>query len=333
MLHNYIYEFYTCVSILFIAITVMGELITFKFEKMLITEIKRKQIGAISTVIQIKKTFNKLTRNLATESAESNAPPCAPPSNDSTRFTRFTAIENVIEAILPALLDQLSTDENTDKELANALRFSSVRKYIIYRISKKILDHYDKLPLNLTTIKGFYEFEKNVRAEIVQRLSRTIEIAHEKAKKAHAKAKKARPAKAKKARPILKDAVEDYYRQDINLDEEIGNIKYDGTQRNYYDIIQNKKAENPLLILIEKEAQAQEQVILSKLTEEQKQQLIKEYDGEQRQKKCLLFDESESEYYSENQETIDIFKYRHRKRTPHPTQLEIDFTKGGDENE
>jgi len=249
-------------------------------------------------------------RSIATESAESNAPPCAPPVDD---LTRFAYIKTTLEAILPALLDQLSKDKNTDKELANALRFSTVQKYIIYRISKKILDHDDKLTLDLSTAKGFFEFEKNVKAEIVERLSKTIEIARH----------------AKKARPIMKDAAEDYYRQNISLDEKIGNIRYDGTQRNYYDIIQDKKAENPLSILLKRESQAEAQAIISKLSKEQIEQLIDNFDTKQRQKKGLLFDISSESEAQENQETINIFKYR-RKTKPQAV-IQLDLFQGGDE--
>jgi len=313
MLHNNIYEFYTCVSaILFIAIILMGQLITYKivydFEKMLITEIKRKQIGAISTVIQIKKTFNKLTRNLATESAESNAPPCAPPQDD---LTRFAIIKSTLEAILPPLFDNMIDEDATDNHICSSLKYQEIKEYIISRISKKILDYPNLLNLDFRTAQDFYNFEKNIRGEVF-RLLLTIRYA------------------GSKARQILKNANDAYYRLESSLDTNLKTKDTADKERNLYDILPSASDE-PLAFLIKIETEKEAEAVINKLSEAGKQRLIAEFDQKKIESKGLLFYvESESEYSeNENQEAIDIFKYR-RQKSSQVKQLDLLF--GGDDN-
>jgi len=314
----------------------MGELITFRiaynFEKMLIMEVKRKSIGAIATTIQIKKTFNKLTRNLATESKESNAPPCAPPSD----LTEFARIKSILEAILPSILDQIIDSDETDNHLCSALKYQDVKEYIVYRLTKKVLDYPNLLNLDFKTTADFYEFEKNIRGEVFRLLL------------------KIRKKAGKSAKQILKNANDAYNIKELSLDAPLTDSDdNDDKQRDLYDILPSASDE-PLAFLIKIETEKEAEALISKLSQKEKEQLIADFNKKQaeldkkqsdkkqaeaRKKGLLLYVESE---YSRNQETIDInifdiFKYRRVKQKTSSEPQQIDqptlFNAGGDDNE
>jgi len=323
MLHNI--QFQAFVAILFIATVVYGEIYSYKKMYDYCCELIRKErikkiipamYSEVVTTIQIQKSANKLMRNIGIEAAQSNAPPTAPPTTQTTtqKFNRnkeFYRIKPILEAILPALFDYLIDTDKTDNHLYYSLKFSDTKEYIIYRIAQKIIDYPNLLNLDFKTPADFYKFERNVRGEIY-RLLLTIRNA------------------GAGAEEILRDANDAYSRKELSLDSKLKTVDNAGKERSLYDVLPSQ-SKDPLSILIqiqsETEIEAIEQATIDKLSEFEKQLLINEFDKKQAEKKGLLFN-IESEY-SENDEIIDIFKYRRKPKSSAPKQ--IDLFKGGDD--
>jgi len=270
------------------------------------------QIDDVKVKIALKVILNEngyvdmFSRNIATESAESNAPPCAPPQD----LVKFNRIKSTLEAILPPIFDNLIDTDETDNHLCSSLKYPDIQRYIIYRLSKKILDYpYLFFNLKFKTDKEFYEFEENVRGEV----SRLLSIIR------HA---------GINATQILKNANHAYNIKELSLDTTNLKNSDTGKERNLYDVLPSQ-SKNPLQILLEAESEKKAEAIINKLSEAEKKQLIADFDKKQIEKKGLLFDiESEA---SENQIETNIFKYRRKQKTAQPHQL--DLFKGGDENE
>jgi len=201
------------------------------------------------------------------------------------------------------------SNDDTDNHLCFPLRYQDTQEYIIYKLSKKILDYPHLLNLDFKTATDFYEFEENAKGEIFRLLSIVRHAGNN-------------------AKQILKNANDAYYRKELSFDTKLKTTDT-GKERSLYDIIPagNK---DPLSILIQSETEIEAQAIIDKLSEFEKQRLIAEFDKKQIESKGLLFDidcEQENQNNGDNGEII--FKYRRKPKSSAPKQ--IDLFKGGDD--
>lgn len=266
--------------------------------------------GIIADPLSDPAKTNKITesdpvdsRNIATEAAESNAPPTAPPEYDNIYAT--------MDALLPPIFDVLCDTDTTSSQIFRKLNNIEVKKYVTEKIARKAYSYPHLLPLVWHTAAEFRQFEKNIKGEIY-RLLLTI----------------AKNKNAKKAAPILTSARESLNRHEISIDATLPSS--DGSKDiSYHDLIPDPTGD-PLSILIDVEQAAAEAEVIAALSDNEKAQLISEFDTKNKMQNGELFcvdydDESEPE---RAEKPVDIGKYRRKKSRPIPKQLEL-FAVGG----
>ena len=125
--------------------------------------------GIIADPLSDPAKTNKITesdpvdsRNIATEAAESNAPPTAPPEYDNIYAT--------MDALLPPIFDVLCDTDTTSSQIFRKLNNIEVKKYVTEKIARKAYSYPHLLPLVWHTAAEFRQFEKNIKGEIYRLL-------------------------------------------------------------------------------------------------------------------------------------------------------------------
>ena len=262
--------------------------------------------GIIADPLSDPAKTNKITesdpvdsRNIATEAAESNAPPTAPPEYDNIYAT--------MDALLPPIFDVLCDTDTTPSQIFHHLHRPETQKYVKEKIARKARNYPHLLPLCWASAEEFLEFEKNVRGEIYRLLLTVIKNKN-----------------AKKAAPILTDARQSLSRHEVSIDATLP-CAGDGEKAiSYHDIIADP-AGDPLSILIEYEHLSTEAAIINALTENEKNRIIAEFEEKEKIKKCeLFFDDYETEPEAADKR-LNLEKYRRKSKSKSPGQRQLEL--------
>ncbi len=249
------------------------------------------------------------SRQIATEAAESNAPPCAPPD--------YAYIHSALEAILPCIFIELTDTDTTPSQIFRHLANPETQSYITEKIAHKACNYPHLLPLCWANAAEFKKFGKALKGEIYRLLLTILKNRN-----------------AKKAAPTLTAARESLSRHEVSIDAPLpsSNDGNDGKSISYHDIIPDPTGD-PLSILIAAEEAAEEAAVISTLSDNEKARLIAEFDLKNKIKKGELFyidnsSAAEADETNKN-ETTNLEKYRRRKNQTPPEQLELFTTAGG----
>lgn len=238
-------------------------------------------------------------RHIATEAAESNAPPTAPPNYNATQST--------LEAILPSICTEMADTDTTPSQIFRHLDQPEIRNYIVEKIARKAYTYPHLLPLVWHTTTEFRKFEKSIKGEIYRLLLTIL-----KNRNAH------------KAAPILVFARESLNRHEVSIDATLP-CAGDGEKAiSYHDIIADP-AGDPLSILIEYEHLSTEAAIINALTENEKNRIIAEFEEKEKIKKCeLFFDDYETEPEAADKR-LNLEKYRRKSKSKSPGQRQLEL--------
>ena len=112
------------------------------------------------------KNNDPAVRQIATEAAESNAPPTAPPDyNASPAFAtpqNYYKIKETIEVFYDSAIAEIDSNIINNIFLAD----QDIKKYILEKLIQKCINYPHFLNLNFTTQADFNRFNKNLTGEI-----------------------------------------------------------------------------------------------------------------------------------------------------------------------
>jgi len=210
-------------------------------------------------------------RSIATEAAESNAPPTAPPCNDAT-------YETVAALISPIFQDLIDTDRTATSYFRH-LNNPEIQKFCAEKIYQKSINYpnlinFDFLKLKLDgdkAFKAFEIFEKNIKGEINRLL---LDIF--------------RPSTdSDRQEPAIRAARASLHREIDSLDAPLPDADGD-KMATLHDIVPGNTPD-PLAILLSREQSATAKAALDALSDAEKERIIAEYDARQLVAKGLLF--------------------------------------------
>lgn len=198
-------------------------------------------------------------RQIATEAAESNAPPTAPPIDD---------VFNILQSLLPAIFDELI---DTKIKHYQPLRRPEIQKYCFDKIVQKAYNYPHLIPLTFSIDGIFQQFEKAVKGEISNLIENII-----------------RPNEGTdRQEPCIVAARRALYRREYSMDAPLPSAD-GGKITTLHDIVAGG-CPDPLTILLAAEQSAAEQAALDALSDTEKAAIIQGFDADRRAAKGLLF--------------------------------------------
>ena len=246
-------------------------------------------------------------RHIATEAAESNAPPTAPPD--------FNVVKSTLEAILPSIFVEMADTDTTPTQIFRHLDQPEIRNYIIDKISCKAYAYPNLLPLSWASAVEFLKFQKSIKGEIYRLLLTILKNRN-----------------ARKAAPILVFARESLNRHEVSIDATLP-CAGDGEKAiSYHDIIADP-AGDPLSMLIARENYAVEQAAIAALSSADKARLVSEFDEKNKIKNGALFcvdnDYETEPEAAEKQLNLEKYRQKNKSKSPRQRQLELFAVAGG----
>ncbi len=239
-------------------------------------------------------------RHIATEAAESNAPPTAPPNYNATQST--------LEAILPSICTEMADTDTTPSQIFRHLDQPEIRNYIVEKIARKAYTYPHLLPLVWHTTTEFQKFEKSIKGEIYRLLLTILKNRN-----------------ARKAAPILALARESLNRNEVSIDATLPSADAGGKAITYHDLISDQSGD-PLSMLIARENYVVEQAAIAALTDSDKARLIAEFDNKEKIKKCELFVDDYCETEPEAADKrLNLEKYRRKSKSKSPGQRQLEL--------